>query len=258
MHSEGKVSTARVLVITAIFFCALSVARAAPHPDAGADERPAYQVKGKVLEPRLFAEGVISTVDDEIGGSFSPDGSDFYFTRLVPYTTFPRLGIMCVSHYANGQWNTPKALPFSGKNLDYPPRFDSSGKRMLFASSRPLPDGTRGGIRIWEVERTASGWAEPRPLPPPVNPAGSHWSADPSVADDGTLYFSADRDGPGSIHIYRSRLIDGKYAEPEKLGPEINSEFNDYSPYVSPNGKILIFASSGSGEPPPSLPACEP
>jgi hypothetical protein len=120
---------------------------------------------------------------------------------------------------------------------------------MLFASSRPLPDGTRGGIRIWEVERTASGWAEPRPLPPPVNPAGSHWSADPSVADDGTLYFSADRDGPGSIHIYRSRLIDGKYAEPEKLGPEINSEFNDYSPYVSPNGKILIFASSGSGEP---------
>jgi hypothetical protein len=121
MHSEGKVSTARVLVITAIFFCALSVARAAPHPGAGADERPAYQVKGKVLESRLFAEGVISTVDDEIGGSFSPDGSDFYFTRLVPYTTFPRLGIMCVSHYANGQWNTPKALPFSGKNLDYPP-----------------------------------------------------------------------------------------------------------------------------------------
>ncbi len=245
-----SLSAVRVLEIVAVLFCALSLAQAAPHPDARADEHPAYQVKGKLLEPRLFAEGVISTVDDEIGGSFSPDGNDFYFTRLIPYTTFPRLGIMCVSHYADGHWGTPEALPFSGKNLDFPPRLDSTGKRMLFASSRALPDGTRGGIRIWEVEHTAAGWGEPRPLPPPVNPAGSHWSADPSVADDGTLYFSSDHDGPGTIHIYRSRLVNGQYAEPEKLGPEINSEFNDSQPYISPNGKILIFASTGSGEPP--------
>jgi hypothetical protein len=247
---QSRTSAVPILGIATIVFYALSMAHAAPHPDRGANEHPAYEVKGPVLEPRLFAEGVVSTVDDEIGGSFSPDGSDFYFTRLVPYTTFPRLGIMCVSHYADGHWNTPEALSFSGKNLDYPPRLNSSGQRMLFASSRPLPDGTRGGIRIWEVERTASGWGEPRPLPPPVNPDGSHWSADPSVADDGTLYFSSDRDGPGSVHIYRSRFADGKYSEPEKLGPEINSEFNDYSPYISPDGKILIFASSGSGVPP--------
>ena len=157
---------------------------------------------------------------------------------------------MCVSHYVNDHWSTPEALSFSGKNLDYAPRLDSTGKRMLFASSRPLPDGTHGGIRIWEAERTAAGWGEPRPLPPPVNPPGSHWSGHPSVADDGTLYFSSDHDGPGTIHIYRSRFVNGHYSEPEKLGPEINSEFNDAQPYVSPNGKVLIFASTGSGEPP--------
>jgi hypothetical protein len=177
----------RVPQLAVILLGSVTWSQAAPHPDARADQLPPYGVKGKVLEPRLFAEGVISTVDDEIGGSFSPDGNDFYFTRLVPYTTYPRLGIMCVSHYADGHWGAPEVLPFSGKNLDFPPRFDSSGKRMLFASSRSLPDGTHGGIRIWEVERTATGWGEPRPLPPPVNPAGSHWSGDPSVADDGTL-----------------------------------------------------------------------
>lgn len=229
---------------------AVSLAHAAPHPDARADEHPPYQVSGTVLQPQLFAEGVVSTVDDEIGGAFSPDGRAFYFTRLVPYTTAPRLGIMCVSHFANGRWNPAEILPFSGKNLDFPPRFDSTGNRMLFASSRPLPDGTRGGIRIWEVERTSAGWGEPHPLPPPINPAGVHWTGDPSIADDGTLYFSSDHEGPETIHIYRSRLVNGKYSEPEKLGPEINSEFNDSQPYVSPNGKILLFASTGSGEPP--------
>jgi dipeptidyl aminopeptidase/acylaminoacyl peptidase len=243
-----RISAVGIAGIIPMVVCGL-LAQPAPRRDA-VGQHPAYAVQGPLAEPRIFAEGVISTVDDEIGGSFSPDGADFYFTRLVPYTTFPRLGILCVSHYAGDHWGAPQALPFSGKNLDYPPRLDSSGSRMFFASSRALPDGTRGGIRIWEVERSAAGWGEPRPLPPPVNPAGSHWSADPSVADDGTLYFSSDRDGPGSIHIYRSRLVDGKYSEPEKLGPAINSEFTEAQPYISPDGKTLIFTSTGSGEPP--------
>jgi hypothetical protein len=55
------------------------------------------------------------------------------------------LGLMCVSRFRAGRWSTPEALPFSGKYLDYPPKFDPTGKGMVFASSRPLPDGTRGG-----------------------------------------------------------------------------------------------------------------
>jgi hypothetical protein len=212
--------------------------------------RPSYHVDGKVSRPQVFAGETISTVDDEIGGAFSPDGTEFYFSRLAPYTTLPRLGLLCVSRYSDGRWGVPEALAFSGQYLDYPPKLDVGGKRMLFASSRPLPDGSRGAIRIWEVERTASGWGEPRPLPAPVNLAGSSWNADPSLTADGTLYFSSDRGGPGTLHIYRSRFTDGKYAEPEKLGPEINSEFNEYQPYVSPDEKILLFSSVGSGEPP--------
>src|SRR5882757_203954 len=86
-----------------------------------------YQAKG--LQPQIFAEGIISTVDDEIGGAFSPDGTEFYFSRLVAYTTLPRLGLMCVSHYRDGHWSQPEALPFSGKYLDYPPKFDSTGEK---------------------------------------------------------------------------------------------------------------------------------
>ena len=209
-----------------------------------------YQIAGKVAEPRMFAEGIISTVDDEIGGTFSPDGTEFYFSRLVPYTTLPRLGLVCVSHYRDGHWTAPEALPFSGKYLDYPPKFDFTGKKLLFASSRPLPDGTRGGVRIWQVERSASGWDDPQPLPAPVNAPGSYWNADPSESNDGTLYFSSDRGGQDGIHIYRTRLVDGKYSEPEKLGPEINSQFNEFQPYISPDGRTLIFVSTGDQGPP--------
>ena len=243
MHANG-------ILYCLLLSCAAS-AFGWPHP--GRDEKDAplpYHVGRKVSKPQVFGEGIISTVDDEIGGTFSPDGTEFYFSRFVPYTTLPRLGLLCVSRYRDGRWGSPEALAFSGRYLDYPPRFDIGGKRMLFASSRPLPDGRRGAIRIWEVERTASGWGEPRPLPAPINLEGSSWNADPSLTADGTLYFSSDRSAPGTLHIYRSRFADGKYAEPERLGPEINSEFNEYQPYISPDERVLIFASVGSGEPP--------
>jgi hypothetical protein len=221
-----------------------------PHPAHVDSVHPSYSANRIVYEPQIFARGIISTVDDEVGGAFSPDGTEFYFSRFVPYTTLPRLGLMCVSRYRNGRWGAPEALPFSGQYLDYPPKFDPAGKRMVFASSRPLPDGTHGAIRIWEVARTVSGWGEPHPLPSPINVSGILWNADPSLTADGTLYFSSDRGGAATLHIYRSRLVGGNYTEPEKLGPEINSDFNDYQPYVSPDEKILIFSSVGSGEPP--------
>ncbi|HLJ89659.1 MAG TPA: hypothetical protein VKZ53_22810 [Candidatus Angelobacter sp.] len=247
-RSSRKLHISNIVVLLA----ALSgiVALAVPPPDHNREAPVPYRVSEKVQKPRIFGEGVISTVADEIGGAFSPDGTEFYFSQLSPYTTLPRLGLMCVSRYRQGHWNTPEVLPFSGRYLDYPPKFDKSGKRMLFASSRPLPDGSRGAIRIWEVEKTPDGWSQPQPLPPPINKPDSYWNADPSLTSDGTLYFSSDREGRGSLHIYRARFVDGKYAEPEKLGREINSEFTDYQPYVSPDEKLLLFTSVGSEVPP--------
>jgi Tol biopolymer transport system component len=40
--------------------------------------------------------------------------------------------------------------------------------------------------------------------------------------------------------------VNGAYTEPEKLSQEINSEFNEAEPYISPDEKILIFASAGN------------
>ena len=213
-----------------------------PFSASNAQTKSPYDV-GHVKEPRLFAEGVISTEDDEQGGTFSPDGSEFYFVKQSQYTYFPRYGLICVSHFRDGKWSEPEAVPFSGKSLDFPPKFSPDGKTMYFGSYRQVPEKARGVLRIWAVDRTPSGWSEPRLLPSPVNMEDSA-NFGPSVANDGTLYFVSTRGGENT-HIFRSRYANGVYAEPEKLGPEINSEFNESEPYISPDGKFLIFASAG-------------
>jgi Tol biopolymer transport system component len=199
---------------------------------------------GRVTQPRLFAEGIVSTEDDESGGTFSPNGSEFYFVKLNPYTTFPRMGLVCVSRYRHGHWTQPEVVPFSGRDLDFPPKLSPDGKTMYFSSSRAASGTAARVLRIWSVERTADGWGEPRVLPAPVNSDHS-WNWAPSVTRDGTLYFASNRGGRTS-HIYRSRLVSGSYVEPEKLGPEVNSEFNEADPYISPDETTLIFSSSGA------------
>jgi hypothetical protein len=165
--------------------------------------------------------------------------------KLNQYTTSPRLGLICVSRFRNGQWTKPEVVPFSGRDLDFLPKLSPDGKTMYFSSSRPAPGKTAPVARIWSVERTSDGWHEPHVLPAPINAEdSSSWG--PSVTSDGALYFASTRDGRGA-HIYRSRFVNRSYAEPEKLGPEINSEFNESDPYVSPDEKILIFSSSGKG-----------
>ena len=167
--------------------------------------------------PHLFGESVISTPGDEAGGVFSPDGSEFYFVKLNPATTFPRIGMLCVSHWRDGKWSVPEGLPFSGKYLDFPPRLSPDGKTMYFGSSRPAPDSKSRVMRIWKAEKTRHGWSEPQPLAAPVN-LEDHWDWNASVTNDGTIYFTSDRDASGRPQIYRARLVNGAYQAPEKLG----------------------------------------
>ncbi|HEX7252271.1 MAG TPA: hypothetical protein VF376_05255 [Thermoanaerobaculia bacterium] len=204
---------------------------------------------GDVPVPRLFVEGTISTEDDESNGSFSPDGTEYYFAKSNPYTTSPRWQVLCVSRFQGGKWNEPEVLPFSGRYRDSAPRVSPDGSRLYFSSSRPAPGKTARVFRIWSVERTSTGWSEPQPLPPPINAGDNDWNFSASATRDGTLYFASTRDGSDHPHIYRSRFVENHYAEPEKLSPEINSEFSDSDPFVSPDESVLIFSSAGDGPP---------
>jgi hypothetical protein len=97
------------------------------------------------------------------------------------------------------------------------------------------------------TEKTGGGWGEPKNVGPPVNSKGSEWY--PTVAASGTIYFGSDREGgKGRTDIYRSRLVNGKYAEAENLGDAVNTQFNEFEPLIAPDESFMIFMAGGRPE----------
>ena len=62
--------------------------------------------------PEIFAPGIISAEHHEFSCSFSPDGTEVYFTRRVP--EFDRNRIM-VSRLVDGKWTQPVLAEKAGE-----------------------------------------------------------------------------------------------------------------------------------------------
>jgi hypothetical protein len=74
-----------------------------------------------------------------------------------------------------------------------------------------------------------------------VNGMALHWQI--SVSKSGTLYFAGRRDDElGSGDIYRARIVNGRYARPENLGPVINSKDGETQPFIAPDESYLLFS----------------
>jgi Tol biopolymer transport system component len=100
-------------------------------------------------------------------------------------------------------------------------------------------------MNIWFTDRIGNDWGQPKYLDVVNSPAKE---GSPTVAKDGTLCFFSDRGrAADSNSIYCSELHQGKYEPPKKLGPEVNSESSDTSPFLSPDGKTLLFYSTRAG-----------
>ncbi len=94
---------------------------------------------------------------------------------------------------------------------------------------------------------------------------GDHWSAPLKLGEnintkyrethaclsyDGTtLFFTSDRPGGyGGLDIYISKKMpDGSWGEAKNIGPGINTDKDEESPYILPDGKTLYFSSKGHG-----------
>lgn len=200
-------------------------------------------------EPTVFSPGVISTGEYESHAAFSPDGGTLYFLKNT--ADFSHWTIVS-SRLQGGRWSPPEVVPFSGRYSDADPFVTADGSKLYFISTRPVDSKPKEDLDIWVVDRNGDGWGEPRNLGAPVNSPGAEWF--PTLAADGTLYFGSDREGGrGGTDLWRARLVDGKYAQPENLGDAVNSPGEEYEPLISPDGTVLIFkaarkAGQGSGD----------
>jgi hypothetical protein len=193
--------------------------------------------------PEMFAPGVVSKHFDELNAVFSPQGDLFLFSVKLPNRS--RHTMMFMSRDSQ-IWTPPEVLPFSGGYSDADPAFDREGKRVFFISMRPLPgeDEPRGDWDLWVVDRDGDAWGEPIHLGPGINSKAI--DVYPSLADDGTLYFSSGRDGGfGKNDLYKAEPVEGGYGAPENLGTPINTEHSEGDLYVSPDESFIVFVSSG-------------
>lgn len=200
-----------------------------------------YASAKPLTEPVIFGAGVISTGDFDSHPAFAPDGKTLYFLRSTPAFN---LWTIVFSRFEKGKWSTPEVAPWSGQYSDADPFITADGSRLFFISRRPVPGKEKPELDIWVAKRTATGWSEPENVGAPINSTGNEWY--PTVAANGTIYFGSDREGgKGRTDLYRSRLVNGKYAEAENLGEVINTQFNEFEALIAPDESFLIFMAGG-------------
>ena len=193
--------------------------------------------------PQVFARGIVTSIWGlHSTVAFSPDLNTAMWTPMVwlPGSVYSK-GIIYMMEKKEGVWTAPQIPPFSGRFDDDVPFFAPDGKSLYFISDRPLPGVSNSGKeRIWAVSRTTDGWSDPEPLDSVLNDLPMHWQF--SVDSEGTVYFSTRLEGGfGGGDIYRCRKVDGRYVKPENLGPAINSDRGEGTPFIAPDGRYILF-----------------
>lgn len=201
----------------------------------------------------------ISTEANEYLAYKTVDGSRMYFTRDVvknednssfyKHDLETRVAMMIESHrekdgtFGKGRRMQP---PFNtGKNEG---TFTlTADNKLLFYSITQQTKVDYANCDIYFSEYKNGEWTEPQNAGSNVNTA-STWESQPSITPDGNyLYFASNRQGGyGGTDIWCvHRLPNGDWSRPENLGPSVNTEDNERSPFIHPDGVSLYFASNG-------------
>jgi OOP family OmpA-OmpF porin len=120
----------------------------------------------------------------------------------------------------------------------------ADGRQIIFTSCRGRSGF--GNCDLFESHRTGNNWSEPVNLGAKINSYA--WESQPSLSADGrVLFFVSDRKGGvGSRDIYRAEKdAAGNWTQAKNLGSNINTRFDEISPFIHANGRTLFFASNG-------------
>jgi len=224
--------------------------------EAGADTSPARfpGLRGPYLgqeppgdTPQPFAVGIVSSIWNlHSAVSFSPEGDLAMWAPMVeiPGEIYSQGGVL-VSRRVDGTWTAPQWAEFSGEVDGDVPFIAPDGSRVFFISTRSL-DGRSAPSRerIWYTDRSGDGWTSAQAVDPAVNDLPQHWQF--SVDSRQDLFVSMDLPaGHGGGDLYRSQFVRGTWREPVNLGPPVNTEKDEATPYIAPDGNYLVFQRDG-------------
>ena len=164
------------------------------------------------LIPKIFAPDIVSPEGFFEGGGFSPDMKEFYFTRKNEKRTF------FVIRYEKNRWGQESETDIRW------PQFSLDGNKMYVGKEYR--------------ERIGTSWSQPKGLGEFLKEQAHGLS----VSSNGTFYFPFyKKEDNGHGNLGYSRLIDGTYEKPVKLGTEINIGEYIAHPYIAPDESYLIW-----------------
>jgi len=143
-------------------------------------------------------------------------------------------------------WSKPSLLAGSinSNGLETTCSITPDGKTIYFASDR---QGGKGGLDIWKTELKDGKWSNPTNLGPEVNTAANE-DAPFIHPDQKTLFFTSDgHNTMGGNDIFKSKLVAGKWTNPENMGYPINTTANDNYFTLLADGKRAYFSSDRKG-----------
>ncbi|GIV41465.1 MAG: cell envelope biogenesis protein OmpA [Vicingaceae bacterium] len=227
-----------------------------------------YFLKNPVKFTPKKVKGVCTELDEYLP-MLSPDNRYLYFTRRVNEDTKSMLGKEQREFLTQSRRYGPDTFsvgifmgpPFNEKGLNQGAVSISVTNKTIYVTVVELiPDPRResriqqgnSGVLyangdIYYSEFKDGQWG-------PLKSIGDHingkytWEGQPSIsADDKTLYFASAREGGyGGMDIYKvERQADGKWGPPVNLGPVINTEGNEKSPFIHSDSYTLYFSSDG-------------
>lgn len=174
------------------------------------------------------------------------DEQELIFTRRVGGGHNDDEDLVVCRKDSLGRWMPPVSV---SANINSPLNegtctISADGRHLIFTSC--IGRRGYGSCDLFESRKIGEEWTQPVNLGAEVNSPA--WESQPSLSSDGrTLFFVSDRRGGiGNKDIYVSYKIEsGKWTKAENLGPNINTPYEEISPFIHVNGRTLFIASNG-------------
>ncbi len=200
-----------------------------------------------------FSNGVWSTpvkINEAGNGGFTPyfsyDNNDLYYAAG---NNSSNSGDIFVLHRTSDGWSGPDTLgsPINSKQNEWELCLPSKNV-MYFSSART---GGYGDMDIYRAELVNGSWTNVTNLGIPINTSSKDEC--PYVApDESFMVFNDWKYNPhfkGNNLYITYRKSDGSWTNPKGLGADINSDQLDIYPYITPDGKYLIFTRRDAASP---------
>lgn len=142
-----------------------------------------------------------------------------------------------------GYWTDPKKLSETINTPEHEASIGLSpdGRELLLFKGMP------GSASLYISTREGAVWLIPQKLSKEIN-AERYLQTSASMSQDRSIiYFTSNRPGGyGGLDIYKSeKQPDGNWGKSVNLGNMVNTEFDEESPFIHPDGLTLYFSSKG-------------